>query len=91
MNALPIMFVAWAVFATGFVSLMVYRGNLTRYQEEQLFLSDSARQQQVEQSVLGSKLDRIQPFVQLFGGAAALLTVAIVGVYVWNAWQVIHS
>jgi len=91
MNALPAMFIAWAIFVTGFVALMVYRGNLTRYEEEQLFLTDSANHQQEEQSVIVSRVKRIQPYIHIFGGAAAALTVAIVGVYVWNAWQVIHS
>ena len=43
MTALPIMFIVWAAFATCFVLLLVYRGNLTRYEEDQLFLSDNNR------------------------------------------------
>jgi len=90
MNALPIMFIAWAAFATGFVLLMVYRGNLTRYEEEQLFLSDNNDSERELQTSIVRKVNRIQPLVHAFGGAAALLTVGIVGLYVWDAWQKIQ-
>ena len=87
MKALPIMFVAWAAFATGFVALMIYRGNLTRYEEDQLFLSDNRPHEQQLQTAIVRKVNRLQPFVHIFGGAAALLTITIVGLYVWAAWQ----
>ncbi len=90
MNLLPIMFVAWAAFAAGFVVLMVYRGNLTRYEEDQLFLSDINPQEQQMQMSIQRKVNRIQPLVRVFGGAAALLTVSIVGLYTYNAWLSIH-
>ena len=90
MNALPIMFVAWSVFATGFVALMVYRGNLTRYEEDQLFLADNTPNEREAQTLLVRKVNRLQPFVHVFGGAAALLSITIVGLYVWNAWQLIQ-
>ncbi len=90
MNALPIMFIAWAAFAIGFVILMAYSSNLTRYEEDQLFLSDINQNEQESQRTILRKIHRIQPFVRIFGGAAALLTVTIVGLYTWNAWLTIH-
>lgn len=90
MHALPVMFIAWAAFATGFVLLMVYRSNLTRYEEDQLFLSDNNTTEIELQANIGRKVKLIQPLVNIFGGAAALLTIGIVGLCCWDAWQKIQ-
>jgi hypothetical protein len=81
------MFIVWAAFATCFVLLLVYRGNLTRYEEDQLFLSDNNRTEIELQGDIQRKVRKIEPLVRAFGGAAGLLTVGIVGLYVWQAWQ----
>jgi hypothetical protein len=87
MSALPIMFIVWAVFAAAFVILMIYRGNLSRYEEDSIYLSDASEHERAAQSDIIRKVNRIQPLVRVFGGAAALLTVSIVSMYVWDAWQ----
>jgi hypothetical protein len=83
MNALPIMIAIWGVVVTAFVCLMVYRGHLTQHETDQLFLSENTPAfEQEEHEHIVRRVNFIQPFCQGFGGAAALLTIAIVGVYV---------
>ena len=36
----PILLTVWAVLTACFLGLLMYRGQLTRYEEEQLFLND---------------------------------------------------
>jgi hypothetical protein len=83
MNTLPVMFVVWGVVVAAFVCLMIYRGTLTQHETDQLFLSESAPAfEQEEHEDIVRRVNFIQPFCKGLGGAAALLTVLIVGIYV---------
>jgi hypothetical protein len=85
MDALPILITIWAVVVAVFVCLMVYRGHLTQHETDQLFLSDStAGFEQAEHEAIVKRVNFIQPFCQGFGGIAALLTLVIVGIYVFR-------
>jgi hypothetical protein len=66
----------------------MYRGQLTRYEEDQLFLNDKTNQlEQKQQTEIVRRVKRIEPLVKIFGGAAGLVTASIVGMYVYDAWQ----
>jgi hypothetical protein len=87
MSHLPVVLIVWAALAACFLALLAYRGQLTRYEEDQLFLSDNHSIEQDEQSEIVRKVNRIKPFVNLFGYAAGLLTIGIVGMFTYDAWQ----
>jgi len=82
----------WAVLTACFLGLLMYRGQLTRYEEEQLFLNDEIhlKEQDVQESIV-RRVKQITPVVKLFGAGAALATVCAVGTYVWDAWQKLQS
>ena len=86
-----ILLVVWAVLIVCFLALLVYRGQLARYEEEQLFLGDEVSQEQEQQEALVRRLQKIDPIVKIVGGAAGLATAGAVGVYVWDAWQRLQS
>ncbi len=84
----PVLLTVWAVLTACFLALLVYRGQLTRYEDEQLFLNDDARgSEREQQSKIVRRINRIQPLVRVVGTAAGLVTVCAVGLYVWDAWQ----
>lgn len=87
----PVLLTVWAVLTTCFLALLVYRGQLTRYEDEQLFLNDDANSnaQQLQSNIV-RRINMIQPVVRIVGGAAALVTMCTVGIYVWEAWKVIQ-
>jgi hypothetical protein len=86
-----ILLVVWAVLIVCFLALLVYRGQLARYEEEQLFLGDEVSQEQVQQEAIVRRLQKIDPIVKIVGGAAGLATAFAVGLYVWDAWQKLQS
>jgi hypothetical protein len=87
----PLLLTVWAVLTLCFLALLVYRGQLTRYEDEQLFLNDSIHSNEREmQSTIVRKIQKLQPIVSVVGGAAGLVTVCAVGIYVWNAWKQIQ-
>jgi hypothetical protein len=66
----------------------MYRGQLTRYEDEQLFLNDDVNRSERElQSKIVSRVNKIEPLVRIFGGAAGLVTACIVGMVVYDAWR----
>jgi len=81
------MLIVWAALAACFLALLAYRGQLTRYEEDQLFLTENESNEQREQSEIVRKVNKIRPFVNLFGYAAALMTIGIVGLFTYDAWQ----
>ncbi len=86
----PILMVVWAILAASFMGLLVYRGQLTRYEDDQLFLNDDqalAAEHEREQTQLVQKINKLKPVLTALGGAAGLVTASVVGIYVWDAWQ----
>jgi hypothetical protein len=86
-----ILLIVWAVLITCFLALLVYRGQLSRYEDEQLFLSDEVPPEQELQQKIVRKLEKIDPIVKIVGGAAGLATAFAVGMYVWEAWRTLQS
>ncbi len=86
----PILMFVWAILAASFMGLLVYRGQLTRYEDDQLFLNDEhshAAEQERQHTLLVAKIQKLKPVVTALGGAAGLVTASVVGIYVWDAWQ----
>jgi hypothetical protein len=81
------MLVIWGVVTISFLALVAYRSQITRYEEDQLFLNDNNGHEQQEQNEIVRKIRKLQPYVRLLGGAASLVTVSIVGLWFYDAWQ----
>ncbi len=85
MNVLPFLWIVWAGLTTILLALLVYRGTLTRYEEDALFLDDSANQQKEEQEQILTKLRKVQPALRVMTVGACTMSAAILGLYVWDA------
>jgi hypothetical protein len=49
MSVIPLMWTLWAGLTTLLLVLLLYRSNLTRYEEDQIFLDESSEHQNREQ------------------------------------------
>ena len=87
MSVIPVMLIVWGVVAACFLALLAYRGQLTRYEEDQLFLSETESNEQRAQSEIVRKVNQIQPLIRVLGFAAAAMTIGIVGIFTYDAWQ----
>ena len=90
MNALPALIVVWAVLTGLFLALLAYNGTITRYEDNQLFLADINANEQQRQTKIVSKVNKTLPFVRILGTLSALLTIAIIAIYTYDAWLTIH-
>ena len=91
MSAIPVLIVVWAVVTGVFLALLAYNGTITRYEDNQVFLSGTSAVEEGRQTIIVQRVHRTQPFIRASGVLSALMTVAIVGIYTWDAWQRIHS
>ena len=87
MSAIPVLLIVWAAVAACFLGLLAYKGQLTRYEEDQLFLNETLAHEKQVQTEIVRKVNRIQPFLRVFGVAAAAMTAGILGIFTYDAWQ----
>ena len=76
--------IAWGAFTAILVVLLIYRGTLTMHEDDQLFLDSAEDHMQREQQELLSKMNRITPWVRIFGAGSALLILIIGGLALYN-------
>ena len=89
--AVPVMLIVWAVLTACFVGLLTYRGQLTRYEQERLFLTNINPNGQRHHSEIVRRIKEIQPYVNVLGVATTLVTVAIVTIWTMDAWRTLHT
>ena len=90
-NAVPTMLIVWASVTACFVAILTYRGQLTRYEQERLFLSNINPDGERRQTEIVHRIKQIQPYVRLLGAVATVITVSIVAIWTLDAWKTIHS
>ena len=87
MHSLPLLIVIWAVLTGLFLALLAYNGTLTRYEESQLFLAEINANEEQRQTTIVRRVNRTIPFLRVLGVLSAVMTVLIIGIYTWDAWQ----
>jgi hypothetical protein len=86
-SMLPTLLIIWAVVTVSFLLLIAYRGQITRYEEDQLFLNGAHSNEENQQNEIVRKVNRLAPFVRLLGGATGVVTAGILGLFIYDAWQ----
>jgi hypothetical protein len=89
---IPTLLIIWAVVTACFVALLTYRGTLTRYEDDQLFLNEneSTASGERRQTEIVRRIRQIEPLVRIFAAAASLMTISIVGIWVADAIRVLR-
>ena len=77
--------IAWGIVTGILLLLLFYRSTLTRQEDDQLFIDESARSRATEQRQLIAKVNRINPLVNMAGATSGLMIVVMVGWFVYNA------
>lgn len=87
MSIVMMVWTVWAILGLILMGLLMYRGSITRYEEDQLFLDDEGGLESREQTELLKKVKRIEPVIRFFSGAEGLVTLGIVAFYLVDAWH----
>lgn len=89
MHVAPALWIVWAVFAAILLMLLLYRGTISRYEDDQLFLDDHSDRQHQENDAIIRKLNKLQPLVRALTGVTTILTATIIGLYAWDAIKLV--
>jgi hypothetical protein len=84
MSMMMMLVIAWGVMTGALILLLIYKSTLTMHEDDQLFLGESESHMQAEQTELLSRMNKLTPFLRLFGALSGLLIVAIVGLAMWQ-------
>ena len=84
MSLVPILWIAWAAIAVITGLLYAYRSALTRDEEGQIFLDDAFANEKAVQTEIVAKVNRIEPAIRICLILTVVMTVVIVGYYVWT-------
>jgi hypothetical protein len=79
------LFIAWGIVTALLIVLLFYRSTLTRQEDDQLFIDESARSRATEQRELIAKVNRVNPLVNMAGATSGLMILFLAGWFVYNA------
>jgi hypothetical protein len=71
--------IAWGIVTGIFLLLLFYRSTLTRQEDDQLFIDESASSMATEQRQLIAKVNKINPLVKIVGATSGLMILVIAG------------
>jgi len=77
--------IAWALVTSILILLLIYRGTVGMHQEDQVFLSASARGFEAESAEATAKIARVRPYVWVSTVLSAALGLAALGLWLVQA------
>jgi len=78
----PILWVVWSVLVLFTAALYIYRSNLTRDEEDQIFLDDSFEHEKSAQAAIVAKVNKVQPILRVALWLVGAATLSVVGYYI---------
>lgn len=82
MTMVPMMWAVWAALVLVLAIIYLYRSNLERDEEDQLFLDDSFNHVKTAQAAILNRVNRVQPVLRVSMVLASVATVFVIGYYV---------
>jgi hypothetical protein len=79
------LWVVWGVVALVTALLYAYRSSLTRDEEGQIFLDEAFAHEKAVQTEIVSKVKRIEPAIRASLVLTAVMTLAVIAYYAWDA------
>lgn len=90
MSFAPVMWTVWSAFVIVMAALYVYRSNITKNEEDQIFLDDSFEHEKVEQAVIAARVSKIEPLVRISRWVVVAMSVFVIAYYVRDIMLQLH-
>ena len=71
--------ITWGIVTGILIILLFYRSTLTRQEDDQLFIDESASSMATEQRLLIAKVNKINPLVKIVGATSGVMILVIAG------------
>ena len=75
--------IAWGIVTGILLLLLFYRSTLTRQEDDQLFIDETASSRATEQSQLLAKVNKITPLLKVVGATSGGMILVIAGWFVY--------
>ncbi|WP_263408459.1 hypothetical protein [Terriglobus tenax] len=92
MHTMTLLWTIWTLLFLSTTVLMVYRGLLTRAEEDQIFLDENILgEEKRRQGTILRRIRLLKPLVAFAGGSILALSATLLGIYVMNAIHVLQN
>ncbi|HTW79775.1 MAG TPA: hypothetical protein VME23_09560 [Terracidiphilus sp.] len=82
MTFVPVMWTVWAAIVVVTAGLYIYRSNLTRDEEDQIFLDDSFEHEKAQQAAIVARAQKIEPLLKVALWLVVSMTAVVLIYYV---------
>ena len=82
MALVPVMWSVWAAFVVVTAALYIYRSNLTRDEEDQIFLDDSFAHERAAQAAIVERAHKLEPALRVAQWLVVMMTAVVLIYYV---------
>jgi hypothetical protein len=82
MTFMPVMWTVWGVLVGAAALLHVYRGSLTKDEEDQIFLDDSFEHEKLAQAAIVARVNKVEPVLKIAYWLVAAMTLVVVVYYI---------
>lgn len=76
------MWSVWALLVLLVIALYIYRGRLTKDEEDELYLDDAFKAEREQQALIAAKVAKIEPTIRISRWLAVAATVFVVIFYI---------
>jgi hypothetical protein len=83
-----LLLIAWGIVTGVFIILLFYRSTLTRQEDDQLFIDESASSMATNQRELIARVNRISPVIKAVGATSGVMILVIAG---WAVYLGLNS
>jgi hypothetical protein len=90
MTFVPIMWIVWGGLVVLMVSLHLYRLNLEKNEDDQLFLDDSFEHEKAAQMAILAKVNKLEPVLKVAQWMVIAMTVFVIVYYVRDILFQLH-
>jgi hypothetical protein len=82
MTFAPVMWTVWCALVAVMAALHIYRSNLTRDEEDQIFLDDSFEHERTAQAAIVAKVSKLEPVLRVAQWLVVGMTAIVLAYYV---------
>ncbi len=82
MTFVLVMWTIWAVLVVLMAAIHLYRSNLAKNEEDQIFLDESFNSEKLEQEAIISRVAKVEPWIKASQWLVAAMTAVVVVYYI---------
>lgn len=87
MTIVPMMWSVWGLLVVLTVALYLYRSNLEKDEEDQIFLDDSFEHEKSAQAAIVAKVNKVQPLLRIAMWLVGIASLCVVVYYCFDIYN----